>query len=308
MVRVSDELLERFKRCVYERSDLHFSSKKHAFLEKRIRERFIRSGLPDYESYYSFLMGDPSEVYSLIEDLTTNETRFFRNAAQFRALSDVVVPELVKAKNREVVSSWGKGHPVQGRHPAMSIKVWSAGCSTGEEAYSIAFTLLDIVKYPKAWDLDVLATDIKREAVVVAKSGFYSEKRIEGIGRPVMERFMEQAAGGWLVRPEARRIINFRAANIKDITGQNGGRTLGLVDENGGVAAMEVRNRFDVIFCRNVMIYFDRAAQQRLVDALYDCLRPGGYLFTGDSEPLHLFSHGFIRAEDTGSLYYRKPE
>jgi len=309
MAPISAELLERFMHCVYERSDLHFSAKKQPFFEKRLGERFERSGLPDYETYYGFLMENPTEVYALVEDLTTNETYFFRNNSQFRALSEEVVPSLVESKNREVVSTWGKGLATRpGRHPAMNIRMWSAGCSTGEEAYSIAFSLLSTVKYPKAWGLEVLATDIKRETLAIARRGVYADGRLKGMNRAIRDRFMEKTESGWSVRPDPRMIVSFFAANIKDITNRQGRRTLGLADESGGVQDLDVQERFDVVFCRNVMIYFDRSAQQRLVDALYDCIRPGGYLFTGDSEPLHLFTHGFVRAQNSDALYYRKPE
>ncbi len=307
MAVMTSELLEKFKRCVYDKSDLHFSGKKLAFFERRLCERLEKSGLSGYEAYYSYLVENPSEVYALIEDLTTNQTYFFRNAGQFTALREKVIPALVEEKNRQVVRSWGRTEGLMpGRHPAMSIRVWSAGCSTGEEAYSIAFTLLGAIKYPRAWDLGVLGTDIKREVLNVARRAVYSGDTLRAVEPAVRDAFMERSQGGWTVGEVAKRLVTFYAANIKDVTGPDGSRLLRLEDEGRDVSELDVHGRFDVIFCRNVMIYFDRGGQQRLVDALYDCLRPGGYLFTGDSEPLHLFSHRFERADDAGALYYKK--
>lgn len=309
MLTITNDLIDRFRRLVYEKSDLYFADKKLVFFERRLRERLTGLGLADYEDYYALLTRDPMELGMLVQDLTTNKTHFFRDMAQFRALRDKVLPGLVEARNLDVMRTWGNGATpaAPGRNPAINIRIWSSGCSTGEEAYSIAFMLLDTVRYPKAWDLEVLATDINRAVLDTARRGVYGEDSVREIEPDVRGRYMEHGGGGWKVGDDARSVVGFGEGNVKDLSGPGERRTLVVSGPAGRSVRRDLTEYFDVIFCRNVMIYFDRDAQQRLVDALYGCLRPGGFLFTGDSEPLHLFSHGFTRAQSGEALYYRKP-
>src|SRR5512143_1950190 len=142
---LSPELFGKFQEIVYERSDLHFAPSKRVFFERQLREKLRKDGFGDFESYYASLKMDPSRLDGLVQDLTTNQTFFFRNQAQFAALMEKVLPEIIEAKNRDAVKSWSS--PSTSRRRPMSLRIWSAGCSTGEEAYSIAFTLLEVLKY-----------------------------------------------------------------------------------------------------------------------------------------------------------------
>jgi len=309
MLTLTHELIGRFQRIVYDRSGLHFSGHKLVFFERQLRERLDKGRLDDFESYYRRLTEDPSELDLLVQGLTTNRTYFYRNPGHFKALRDTVFPEIIEAKNKEVVSSWGRqgeSYNFDGPHPAMRLRVWSSGCSTGEETYSIAFSLLEALSYPRAWDVEVLGTDIKRDALASARAGVYDEASVKELPPEIAGKYMESTVGGYAVRENVSRVVKFREANLKEFTGPPPG-ALTLRDLDGTVETLDTRGYFDVVFCRNVMIYFDREGQQRLVDALYECLAPGGYLFTGDSEPLHLFSHGFVQAGGDESLYYRKP-
>ncbi|MBI5190962.1 MAG: protein-glutamate O-methyltransferase CheR [Nitrospirae bacterium] len=309
MTAAKHDLYERFKRLVYERSDLHFSPRKRAFFERQLADRAAACGFGDLEAYFWHVHDNPDGLDGLLQCLTTHQTSFFRNPAQFSALREVILPELVAARNREVISSWGgPGSQVQrpGRHPAMNIRIWSSGCSTGEEAYSIAFSLLDAIRYIRAWDVEVLGTDINRAVLAAARAGVYDGSQLPELARWGADRHVEAGGGTFRVGEDTRRLVRFRESNLKGLTSSRP-RRLELRDEAGREEVMEAAGLFDMIFCRNVMIYFDRDGQQRLVDALFDCLKPGGYLFTGDSEPLHLFSHGFERAGGGDALYYRKP-
>lgn len=305
MLGMTNELMERFRRAVYDKCDLHFTDKKLVFFERRLRDRLRARGVSDFGSYYGLLTNDHAELDALVRELTTNKTFFFRDRPQFRVLKEAVIPELIERRNQEAMRSWGAG--AAGRNPAMSIRIWSAACSTGEEAYSIAFTLLDAVRYPRAWELEVLATDINSDVLGVASRGVYCEDAVKEIDPEQRDRYMTQDGAHWTVGGQARGVVQFREGNIKDLSLTGEKRAMGLTTPDGCGKVREMRGSFDAIFCRNVMIYFDRDGQQRLVDAMYDCLRPGGYLFTGDSEPLHLFSHGFVRPACGDALYYRKP-
>jgi len=309
MPTLTKDILGRFQELVYLKSDLHFSERKQAFFEGRLMGRLEALGLSDYESYYSYLKQAPGELDMLVQGLTTNKTSFFRNPAQFKALRDLVIPEIVEARNREVISSWGSqaspARPV-GRHPAMSLRIWSSGCSTGEEAYSLAFTLLETLKFPRAWDVEVLATDIGADVLDRARMGIYDEESVREMDPGLAEKYMDKTGDGFAIKPAVKGLVKFYESNLKGLTSARPCR-LSLKSADGVESALDVEGRFDVIFCRNVMIYFDREGQQRLVSALFDCLRFGGYLFTGDSEPLHLFKHGFVRADAEEALYYKKP-
>ena len=295
---LSVDLLDKFQEIVYDRSDLHFTSSKRVFFEGRIREKLLLYGFPDFESYYESIKSDSNKLDILVQDLTTNQTFFFRNQSQFKALRDKVFPELIESKNREAVRAWSS--PAQGQCKRTSINIWSAGCSTGEEAYSVAFTLLDVLKYPRAWDVRIIGTDIKRSALAAASAGIYERKSLKEAAPGMLEKYMEKVDGGWAVKELPRSLVRFGEANLKALSMDS--EPLPHTDGAGG------KGYFDIIFCRNVMIYFDHKGQQRLVDNLYERLAPGGYLFTGDSEPLHLFRHCFVKMEGAEALYYRKPD
>jgi chemotaxis protein methyltransferase CheR len=308
LLTMTQDLLTRFHELVRERCDLFFPAAKQAFFENRLRERLFLAGHGDYESYYSYLLEQPDEMQSLLQGLTVNETRFFRNPAEFKALRERILPELIEKKNREVVKSWGdETRPWKWgeRHPVMHFRVWSAGCSTGEEAYSIAFTILESLKFPRAWEIEITATDINRAVLYTARAGGYDNGSVAEIQPDMRARYMDSLDGGFIVKEFPASLVRFYEANLKDISAMPGTMTLKPV--SGPDIDMDVAGYFDIIFCRNVMIYFERAAQQRLVDALYNCLKPGGCLFTGDAEPLHLFEHRFETVSEGDAIYYVKP-
>ena len=308
MQTITQEQLARFNKLVRERCDLFFPATKQVFLEDHLRERLIAGGHSDYENYYNCLLEEPEEMQSLLEELTVNETRFFRNPSQFRALKENILPEMIEKKNREVVKSWGdETRPWKWgeRHPFMYLRVWSAGCSTGEETYSIAFTILDSLKFPRAWDIEITATDINRLVLDRARMGVYGNSSVKDIAPDMLSRYMERSEGGLAVKELPASIVKFYELNLKDISARRGIMELGSA--GGPVKKLDATGYFDFIFCRNVMIYFDRTAQARLVNTLYRCLRPGGFLFTGDSEPLHLFEHEFNVITEGDAVYYAKP-
>jgi len=298
----------RILELVHEVSGLHFGEKKLAFFERRLRERIISLGLDGIESYLARLTDDTEEVGELVQTLTTNKTFFMRNPSQFRALREKVLPDIIRARNMDVVRSWGgpARETAGGRNPAMRIRMWSSGCSTGEEAYTMAFTLLDVLQYPRAWDVEIVATDLTRRVLETAGKGVYDDASLADLPDIYRQKYLERSTDGWMVREAPRGLVGFYESNLKEFM-ESPDRRMRLRGLDGRERQLEAAGYFDVVFCRNVMIYFDRAGQESLVGALYDSLRPGGALFTGDSEPLHLFDHGFVRADDETALYYMKP-
>ncbi len=225
-----------------------------------------------------------AERESLIEDvvgsITVKETYFFRIPRQFDLLAGPVLREVEMAQR------------AASRSPLtpLRLRVWSAACSTGEEPYSIGVALLDALKFPRAWVVSILATDISADALEVAANGIYSESAIARVA-PGWTRTLEaytEPADALTVRmsDRVRRLITFQRHNLR----------LPAPDAD-----------LDIIFCRNVMIYFPLASQPALIERLYEALRPGGWLFLGDAELLHVMQHRFEVVDLGGAVLYRKP-
>ena len=289
-----DESLEHIARFVYRRSRLFFPGHKISLLKSRLGERLAALKLPDLAAYHAHLQNSQSEETILLDSLTTNETFFFRNQKQFRYLAEKILPETEAEKGKEVVRSWGRAEAA-GDGSIMKLRILCAGCSTGEEPYSVAMTLLETLRYPKAWDIEILAGDINTSCIKTAISGFYESDRLKGIPAAYLDKYMVATNSGATFKNDVKKLIKFCRLNLKN-----------LMNIEKFPAINEKYTGFDIIFCRNVMIYFSPEAQQQLVDALYRSLLPGGYLFTGDAEPLHLYEHGFTSVKDAGCLIYRK--
>ncbi|NUQ62005.1 MAG: protein-glutamate O-methyltransferase CheR [Pirellulales bacterium] len=224
--------------------------------------------------------GDRRLQDQVIDAITTHETLFFRDNSPFEALRQKVVPELVAAKARP---------------PARrKIRIWSAACSTGQEPYSIAMTLWDTIPDVLAWDVNILGTDISDSAVTQASLGRFSSHEIQrGMNPAMLAKFFRQEAGGWKVKDELRSLVSFRRCN--------------LLDSLGGLGP------FDVIFCRNVAIYFSGETRRNLFLRLADHLTPDGYLFVGASESLSDLGPRFAPQYHGRTIHYRpnrtaKPE
>jgi chemotaxis protein methyltransferase CheR len=255
--RLSDTDLRRIARLVYERSGITLHTGKRALVLARLRTRLRAGGFTSFTSYLEHVERDESgaEITMLLDAIATNHTSFFREPQHFDFLASHIVPAIADRP----------------------IRVWSAGCSSGEEPVSIAITLLDAraaMRQPPA--IRLLATDLSTKALRQAASGVYRMERVANIPLEMLRRHFEKGlgeqAGTARVALHVRRWIEYRQLNF--------------------VQAVDLTERFDVIVCRNVMIYFDRDMQQRLVSLLERHLAPGGYLFTSHSESLNGTRHG----------------
>jgi chemotaxis protein methyltransferase CheR len=288
--------IDTIAQFIYQRSRLSFTGHKKAVLGQRLEERMIRLGLPDLASYWNYVKVNPQEVPLLLDLLTTNETFFFRNVKQFEYLRQRIIPLLEEERGQEVIRSWGNERQVSPQS-IMKLRILCAGCSTGEEPYSVAMTLLDALKYPKAWDIEILAGDLSESCIAHGAAGYYENARLKGLPPKYIDTYMDRTVEGATVRDEVKALIRFCCLNLGDII--NGAAFPGVPHDFAG---------FDIIFCRNVMIYFSAEAQQQLVDALSRSLLPRGFLFTGDAEPLHLYDHELETVHEAGCLIYRKTE
>ena len=247
---------EQFRALAYEQFGLDLSKGKEQLVSARLGKQIRELNLPSFEEYYRYIVQDRSgeALSGMIDALTTNHTSFFREPAHFDFLRQAVIPAL---RDRE------------------RIAIWSAACSTGEEPYSIAFCLLDELGMEAVARIDILATDISTRVLAHAQKAVYPAARFESVPPALLRNYVRKGAHQWkdwyLVKKEIRAAVEFRRLNLmKSLSG------------------LPV---FPVIFCRNVMIYFDKPTQQDLVGRLAACLEPGGYLLIGHSESLNGIDH-----------------
>lgn len=235
----------------------------------RLCKRVRLLGFSSFEQYVRFLQSQPEgEFTQFINSITTNLTAFFREKHHFDFLSHTLIPELL-AKNRE----------------SKQIKVWSAGCSTGEEPYSLAMTLKEHV--PGDWTVKILATDLDTNVLATASEGIYGYDRLSGVDEQRLRRWFQKGLGHnsnkVRVKQELRQAVHFRRLNLME--------------------DWPMKSGFDFIFCRNVLIYFDRGAKERLIGRYGALLQTGAHLFIGHSESLHQLDTEF---QLIGNTIYRK--
>ena len=263
-----DAEFELYRKLIYDASGIHFSSTNRSILESRLRERLREKKSDSLKEYYDILTKDHEELKILLDSVTTNLTRFFRNQPHFDALEKYVVPELIR---------------IRGASPDRKLKIWSAGCSTGEEPYTIAILLKETL--PPGWGFEIVASDISLKSLMVGKEGFYPDSRITGIPEPYLPKYFERKSNGWQIRDEIKKLIRFDYHNLKNDSG--------------------FRN-IDVVFCRNVLIYFDEAAQKATVERFYDALAPKSFLFIGHSESLFGMNTRFEFVKTEWACFYKK--
>ena len=269
--RFTDRDFTRIRALVSQHTGIALSEAKREMVYSRLVRRLRALRLESFEHYYTLLeAGDAGELVQFVNAVTTNLTAFFREAHHFDALAATLLPELMRnqARNRR-------------------LRLWSAGCSTGEEPYSIAMVVQETLPAAENWDVKILATDIDSNVLSTASRGIYSEERLSGISRPRLQRWFRKGTGAnaGLVRvvPELQALISFRQLNL--------------------MHAWPMRQPFDVIFCRNVVIYFDKATQRRLFDRFANGLDRAGYLVVGHSESLFNITERFALL---GKTIYRK--
>ena len=258
---------EKFRSLVYQTSGIQLGSQKQALVAARISKRMRLLGLNDFIQYYDVVQRYKSgqELVQLIDAISTNVTHFFREDRHFAVLADLT-------------RTWeqaGRGAP----------KVWCAACSTGEEPYSILMTLLNAQQ--RATTPTMVASDISTRVLQTARQGIYRDEDVRTVPRPLLRRFFQEGTGQaeslFRVKPEYRKLVDFRQINLS-------------------TPPYPVPNGLDAIFCRNVMIYFNRELRSKLVNQFIQLLRPNGYLFVGMAESLSGMSP---RLQSTEPSVYR---
>ncbi len=277
MIAFANESLADLAGLLKERVGLHIKPDSYSALRLALSARLEEAdgafdGVEDYLDALRSDAGD-EELRSLLPLVTVGKTSFFRDERQFRALA-ALMPSLLE----------------QSRAARRPVRVWSAGCATGEEVYSIAMTAAEAGALPG--EVELLGTDVNPEAVSAAARGFFDERRVRDVRPPLVERYFQPEEGGFRIRSGLRRLLaGVRPHNL--------------------VAAVYPRPQagaWDLVFCRNVIIYFDTATTQQVLSRFHATLAPGGYLFLGYSESLFRIFEGFELTEVAGAFLYRRPE
>jgi chemotaxis protein methyltransferase CheR len=269
---MTDEEFRLFRNLIYEESGMYFKETRRDFLESRLMTRMKATGMTSLYWYYRLISETKKkESLVLLDLLTINETSFFRNRPQLDFFRDEILPE-VAARNQAL----------------RKLRMWSAGCSTGEEPYTLAMIVRDVMTDHDLWDIKIFASDLSLSAIGAASRGEYEKNRVlEFVDEYHISRYFEEAEDLYRVKNEIKKTVILDFHNLKN---DNGLREL------------------DVIFCRNVMIYFDFEEQKRLLDKLHRCLVPGGYLFMGHAETLYGMNTGFELVYHNNGIAYKKTE
>jgi chemotaxis protein methyltransferase CheR len=274
---LTPKVFKLFQEYINENCGIYIDDYRADALRVSLWIRMRDLGYSDYIAYLSFLRdgkkGD-DEFKELLNLITINETCFFRNPNQFAALAKYVIPEIIKRKKKT----------------DRTIRIWSAGCSTGEEPYSIAMVLLDRLPDAKSWRIDILGTDVSRQALSRAQRGCYGERTMREMDEAYIKRYFKQNdLGEYCLSDKIKKMVSFGYHN--------------LIKEPYPFLIM---GGWDIIFCRNVTIYFRLPSVKRVVDNFYQSLNEGGYLFIGHAESLYQISDSFVPIELDSAFVYKK--
>jgi chemotaxis protein methyltransferase CheR len=290
--QLTDAELRLLQALVYQECGMHFDERRAHFLQDRLQRRLKECQLDSFYSYYRLLISTEgkNELARLLENLTVNETSFFRNKAQLDLFHKYILDDLLRRKQA---------------HRDYSLRIWSAGCSTGQEPYTLAMLVADGLAYyylrnplpiempspkpliPPPWKVEILASDISYSVLRAAQQGVYSEPQMSSVDFSYRLRYFDKIGERYGVKRALKEVIHFDFHNLK---------------------TEYLPQRNDVIFCRNVMMYFDEAEQKRLIDKFWRCLNPDGYMFVGHAESLLGLTEKFAMVHRNSGTAYQKVE
>lgn len=268
---VSEHELSEIRGLIEQRCGMLFDHSRERFFSTRVREHLQARKLAHGTDLLRLIRNSNVEFDSLLQRLLTQETSFFRYPAMFDALERKVLPELHMKKFWE--------------NPR-SLRIWSAGCSTGEEPYSIAMTIADALEFADAWNIHILATDISRETLDHAEHGIFGEREVEALNPRQREQYFSRTSDCYVIKPRIRNMVTFAPMNLAQVV---------------------YMGKFDCIFCMNVLIYFSEERQSQLIQRFYEYLEPGGYLFLGHAESVSKADVTFETHTFQDSRLYQKP-
>lgn len=276
-LQISDEEFLQLRDFIYQQCGIFIAENRKYLVENRLSNRIKDLNLKSYNEYYNFLRFDASrktELSKLFEVVTTNETSFFRNPPQLEVFQKNVLPEILDRCRQ-------KGQK--------KLRIWSAGCSTGEEPYTLAIILHEVLRGEiSSWDIKITANDLSEAVLSAARRGIYSEYALRTTPKPIVDAYFVKEDNIYKIKPELKNLISFGQINLSDK------EQLKRVEKS------------QIVFCRNVIIYFDDEMKRKVINAFYDNLEVNGALLIGHSESLHNISRAFQLEHFKGTIVYRK--
>ena len=271
---ISDEDFGKFREFFYRKTGIQFDFSKRYFVDKRLLERMAATGSSSFRSYFTMLRFQASgeELQHLTNLMTVNETYFFREEYQFDCLVKSILPDLVARK----------------KHSG-PLRIWVLPSSSGEEAYSIAIFLLERWADLATHDIEIVASDIDTNILTQAKAGFYSERSVAQLPKAYIQKYFRRIGNGFQLIDDVRAAVDFTRVNLSDR------------------ADTRPYRNFDVVFCRNLLIYFDDVSRKAAAETFYDALRPGGFICLGHSESMSRISALYRVRKFPEAIVYQKP-
>ncbi len=274
---ISDEEFTQLRDFIYEQSGIFIADNRKYLLENRLSNRLKELNLKDFGEYYYFLRFDSRrklELNKLFEVVTTNETSFFRNPPQLRVFQENVLAAVIEAQRKKGLKR---------------LNIWSAGCSTGEEPYTLGIILHEALKADiRSWSIKITANDLSEAVLQAARRGMYNEYALRTTPKELVAKYFTKEENRYKIKPEVKKLVSFGQVNLNDRM------------------AIKRIERSQVVFCRNVLIYFDDAMKKRVISSFYDNLELGGFLLIGHSESLHNISRAFKPVHHPGAIVYQK--
>ena len=269
-----DEFLA-FREYIHEKSGMYFPEAKMYLVKNRLANRMKELGIKSYKDYFYMIKYDTTmkEFNMLMNLLTTNETSFFRNLPQLKAFSDEVLPMILKDKKNM---------------NNKNLRIWSAGCSTGEEPYTIVMLLMDKIPDIASYNIDLIANDISENVLHAARKGIYHELSLRTTPKQYIDKYFTKTGNVYKISDEVKKMVKFSQINLTD------------------QLKMSLIKNVDIIFCRNVTIYFSDEVKRKITKFYYNSLVKGGYYFIGHSESLHGISKAFKLVYLKNGLVYKK--
>jgi chemotaxis protein methyltransferase CheR len=250
---ITDKEFKLFQGIIYRQTGIHMSEKKRNLIVARLSKRLRALNLKNFSEYYQYLTennNSDNEIINLINRVTTNKTDFFREMHHFEFLMEEALPSIIRDSRRE-----------------RKLRIWSAGCSTGEEPYSIAMIVAEAFQGERGWDIKILATDLDTEVLMKAATGVYPSQVVSPVPISYLSKYFERTRHGYEVARVIKSMVAFRKLN--------------LIEQ-----VFPMKRSFDIIFCRNVMIYFDEDTKHNLIKKFHHHLKDNGFMFVGHSESL----------------------
>jgi chemotaxis protein methyltransferase CheR len=274
--KLTQQEFVEWRKLIYDLCGIYFQDNKKYLLESRLQKRIKHLNIENFEKYFVYLKTNykkEEEKKQLYEAITINETFFFRNQPQLDALVTTIIPEILDSKPGGL----------------KKLRIWSAASSSGEEAYSIAMILNELIipKYPHL-KVEIIGTDINYAVINTAQSGIFKEYSIRNTPPIYLKKYFEKVDNTYIIDPNIKKMVSFKVSN--------------LYDDND----LKIMGKSDIIFCANVLIYFDQQSKTKVVSNLYNNLNPNGYLFIGYSETLHGISKAFKLVSFPKAIGYKK--